>query len=150
LNIPQDIYKCLGFNVVAEVVPVEIGEVAGVLKDLKRLIDEGKCRISNREKNKRLLRTYVISDALRFEILKELEEKDFKVKLLDKSEVGVERVEKGFSQEYLYVFKCKRILVFSTESESSGREKEVSLFIKVNNRKEPGEALIIVSFHEDD
>ena len=81
-------------------------------------------------------------------ILKDLKEENFVGKIKDLSKGAAKRKEKGFSQEYLYVFQYPCRLLRKDAQESGIVSENILIYIKINNRKTPYEKVFIISFHE--
>jgi len=131
-----------------EIIPVEPGEVNNLLLELKESIAKGTCVFQPREKNNELEIKYAINEEKKLEILKNLTGYDFKVKKKDTSNGARDRKKKGFPDEQVYIFILKQILLVRNPLPCEMDEKEVKLYIKINNRTIPRKIIIIISFHE--
>ena len=82
-------------------------------------------------------------------VLKDLKRENLVGKIRDLSKGAIKRREKGYPEEYLYVFKyacrIKRRDVEFSESE----DDNILIYIKINDRKIPFEKVFVVSFHKN-
>lgn len=82
-------------------------------------------------------------------VLKDLTNECFAGKIIDLGKGAIKRKEKGYPQEYLYVFKYSCKLLRRDAQESGILFEEIVIYIKINNRKIPYEKVFIVSFHKN-
>ena len=131
-------------------VPCSLNELINVLQDLSKAVDE-KSYIPQTPTtdNPALSDDYVFDTSDENKILKDLKNENFVGKVLDLSKGAEKRRQKGFPQEYLYVFKYPCKLMRRDAEESGISYEQILIYIKVNNRKIPHKKVIVVSFHKN-
>jgi len=131
-------------------VPCLPTEVADVLKDLHTAVDDGSyIPQTPTEYNPSLSDEYIFDTEDENLILKDLKQDNFVGKVNDLSKGAEKRKEKGWPQEYLYVFQYPCKLTRRDADESGVVSENVLIYIKINNRKIPYEKVFIVSFHKN-
>lgn len=125
-------------------------ELSEVLKDLYAAVDN-KSYISpvSTADNPALSDDYVFDTDDENLILKDLRKDNFVGKIKDLSKGAAKRKEKGYPEEYLYVFKyaCKLTRI---DADTSGVESDnILIYIKINNRKIPNDRVFVISFHKN-
>ena len=113
---------------------VSVEEVEVYLLDVMNAIKENRFKISQREKNRKLVLDYILDREKIKEIILSLTVKDFSS--------AVNNVKEEYSSEILYIFGKDVMLL----SRFGSREKNVSIYIKFN--KIDDGYVIVVSFHE--
>lgn len=111
-------------------------DVSNYLNDIKISVSFGRCYISPRDKNQSLYIDYVFSEERCWEIILDLEVKDFSD--------AVPNDHPQHPEETLYIFGKDVDLL----PKQGGGEEKVSLYIKFN--KLPDHYVIIVSFHKQE
>ena len=131
-------------------VPCLPNEVANVLQDLSKAVDE-KSYIPQTPtiENPALSDDYVFNTSDENKILKDLKSENFVGKVLDLSKGAEKRRKQGLPQEYLYVFKYPCELKRRDAEESGVISEQILIYIKVNVRKIPYEKVFVVSFHKN-
>ena len=125
-------------------------ELIEVLKDLYAAVDN-KSYISpvSTTDNPALSDDYVFDTDDENLILKDLKRDNFVGKIKDLSKGAARRKEKGFPEEYLYVFRyaCK---LTRRDADISGIESDnILIYIKINDRKIPENRVFVISFHKN-
>ena len=125
-------------------------ELSEVLKDLYAAVDN-KSYISpvSTTDNPALSDDYVFDTDDENLILKDLKRDNFAGKIKDLSKGAARRKEKGFPEEYLYVFRyaCK---LTRRDADISGIESDnILIYIKINDRKIPENRVFVISFHKN-
>ena len=118
-----------------------------VLNDIYIAVENGTYIFPYDERNN-LFDEYIFKPKDQDYILKDLSKENFVGKIKDLSKGSLKRKEKGFPDEYLYVFKyaCK---VFRKEDINKTSQEKIMIYIKINDRKIPNNVLIVVSFHKN-
>jgi hypothetical protein len=89
------------------------------------------------EDNPSLSRDYIFDSNDEASVLKDLKIENFIAKIEDKSKGAEKRKEKGLPEEFLYVFAYPCELLCRSEDDSKNARKELIIYIKINNRREP-------------
>ena len=113
---------------------VSVEEVEVYLLDVMNAIKDNRFKISQREKNRKLVLDYILDREKIKEIILSLTVKDFSS--------AVNNIKEEYSSEILYIFGKDVMLL----PRFGSREKKVSIYIKFN-RIDDG-YIIVVSFHE--
>ncbi len=82
-------------------------------------------------------------------ILKDLSVDNFVGKIKDVGKGAKKRIQRGYPQEYLYVFQYACELKRKDFDDSGTNNEKVLIYIKVNNRKEPTRNIFVISFHKN-
>jgi hypothetical protein len=101
------------------------------------------------EDNPSLARDYIFDSNDEANILKDLKAENFIAKVKDKSKGAKKRKAKGLPEEFLYVFAYPCELDCRSEEDGKTSKKELIIYIKINDRREPIKQVIVVSFHEN-
>lgn len=125
-------------------------EVTNVLSDLHKAVDK-KTYISPMptKDNPALSDDYVFDTNDVNIVLKDLQRENFVGKIKDLSKGAAKRRAMGLPEEYLYVFKYACKLMKRDAQESGVEDESILIYIKLNNRKNPQERVIVVSFHKN-
>ena len=128
-------------------VPFTENELISVLNDIHSAVENGTYIFPYDERNN-LFDDYIFKPCDQDYILKDLSEENFVGKIKDLSKGSLKRKEKGYPDEYLYVFKyaCK---VFRKKDQENNSQEMIMIYIKINDRKIPYNSVIIVSFHKN-
>ena len=131
-------------------VPCSPSELLNVLQDLSKAVDE-KSYIPQTPTidNPALSDDYVFDTSDENKILKDLKNENFVGKVLDLSKGAEKRRQKGYPQEYMYVFKYPCKLMRRDAEESGIISEQILIYIKINDRKIPCEKVFVVSFHKN-
>ena len=113
---------------------VSVDEVEVYLLDVINAIKDNRFKISQREKNRKLVLDYILDREKIKEIILSLTVKDFSS--------SVNNIKEEYSSEILYIFGKDVMLL----PRFGSREKKVSIYIKFN--KIDDGYIIVVSFHE--
>ena len=118
-----------------------------VLNDIYNAVTNGTYIFPFDDRNN-LFDEYIFKPKDQDYILKDLSKENFVGKIKDLSKGSLKRKEKGYPDEYLYVFKfaCK---VFRKEDIKKTSQEKIMISIKINDRKIPNNDLIVVSFHRN-
>ena len=131
-------------------VPCSEDELKEVLNDIHKAADSRNYypQVSTPD-NPALSDDYVFDSKDESYILKDLQKENFVGKVKDLSKGAKKRREKGYPDEYLYVFKYGCKLTKRICEEEKIVQENVLIYIKVNDRKVPYKSVIIVSFHKN-
>ena len=113
---------------------VSVDEVEVYLLDVINAIKDNRFKISQREKNRKLVLDYILDREKIKEIILSLTVKDFSS--------SVNNIKEEYSSEILYIFGKDVMLL----PRFGSREKKVSIYIKFN--KIDDGYIIVVSFHD--
>lgn len=113
---------------------VSVEEVEVYLLDVMNAVKYNRFKISQREKNRKLVLDYILDREKIKEIILSLTVKDFSS--------AVNNIKEEYSSEILYIFGKDVMLL----PRFGSREKKVSIYIKFN--KFDDGYIIVVSFHE--
>jgi len=118
-----------------------------VLNDIYNAVTNGTYIFPFDDRNN-LFDEYIFKPKDQDYILKDLSKENFVGKIKDLSKGSLKRKEKGYPDEYLFVFKyaCK---VFRKEDINKTSQEKIMIYIKINDRKNPNNVLIVVSFHRN-
>lgn len=141
----------LGENVSAEPkVECSSLEVLQVLDDLRVAVDaQNYIEPTPTAQNPALSDDYIFDLDDQNYILRDLREANFVGKIKDVGKGAKKRLQRGFPQEYLYVFKYLCELQRRDAEDSGIDTEELVIYIKINNRKIPYEKVIVISFHKN-
>lgn len=125
-------------------------EVQAVISDLRKaVIDESYKPAIPTSETPSLSDDFIFDKEDEKNVLQSLELENFVGKAIDLSKGAKKRKALGLPQEYLYVFKYPCELI-KRDSDKSGTNKEnVLIYIKINDRTTPYQAVFVVSFHRN-
>lgn len=130
--------------------PYTEAEIVSVLHDLRIAVDN-KSYIPQTAtaENPALSDDYIFDTDDENLVLKDLTQLNFVAKIKDVGKGAKRRMQQGYPQEYLYVFKYPCKLQRRDAQESNTDSENVLIYIKINNRKIPDKKLFIISFHKN-
>ncbi len=121
-----------------------------VLADIHKAAEEGNYKPAlPTEDNPSLSRDYIFDSNDEANVIKDLKVENFIAKIEDIGKGAEKRKAKGLPKEFLYVFAYPCELVYRLEVDNKIVKKELIIYIKINDRKEPIKQVIVVSFHEN-
>lgn len=131
-------------------VPCTEAEIKVVLEDLMVAVDEQSyIPATPTADNPDLSEAYIFDTDDVNLLLKDLRVENFVGKVLDVGKGAIKRKNRGFPQEYLYVFQYPCRLYRRDAQESGVLTEDILIYVKINNRKIPYKKVFIVSFHKN-
>ena len=125
-------------------------EILELLRDLCIAVDEGSyIPQTPTEEHPSLSDDYIFDTNDENLILKDLKKENLVGKVKDLSKGSIARREKGYPDEFLYVFKYPCLLHRRDEESDNKKAENVLIYIKINNRKIPLKKVFVVSFHKN-
>ena len=125
-------------------------EIMEVLNDLYEAVDN-KSYIpqTSTSENPSLSDDYIFDTNDENFILKDLTIDNFVAKVKDLGKGAEKRRQKGFPEEYLYIFKYACRLLRRDAQMSGTIREDILIYIKINDRKIPYEKVFVISFHKN-
>lgn len=130
--------------------PCTEAEIISILQDLRSAVDNmSYIPQTPTDDNPALSDDYIFDTEDENLVLKDITKLNFVGKIKDVGKGAKRRLQQGFPQEYLYVFKYPCKLARRDAQNSKINIENVLIYIKINDRKIPQKKLFVVSFHKN-